>query len=253
MKTAADQVRQVSKTGSSVFTIPNFLTLLRFVMVPAFLILFLSDVVVLHLLATGVFVMAAVTDWLDGFLARWLDQESEFGQFADPLADKLLSVSVFFALLMRGDLAAQVPVAVPCIVLIALAEAGILGLSMVSLYRGVDLSFSQLGKVKTAVQFVTILLALLRLNVRESLILPQEWLNRFIGWDGILPWIGAGFVLSTVLTLMTFAIYLQRWPRHRQRLRAARAQARARARKRREDRRRAGAADTATGNEGGRE
>lgn len=224
------------------FTIPNFLTLLRFVMVPAFLILFFTEYTHLHLLATGVFVLAAVTDWLDGFLARWLDQESEIGQFADPLADKLLSVMVFFALLMRGDLAAQVPVAVPCIIVVALAEAGILAMSTVSLYRGLPLSFSYVGKVKTAVQFVTIVLALLRLNVRENLTVLPHWLNRFVGWDGVLPWIGAGFVLSTLLTLATFGVYLTRWPRHRARLRAARARARDEARRRREVRRRERAA-----------
>ncbi len=219
------------------FTIPNFLTLLRFIMVPAFLILFFSDVTPLHLLATTVFVAASITDWLDGFLARWLQQESQFGQFADPLADKLLSVSLFFALLMRGDLGQQVPVAVPCIVLIALAELGILLLSVVSLYRGVDLCFTRIGKWKTAVQLITILLALFRLNVMEVENLSPSWLSRLMGWDGILAWIGMGFLLSAALTLWTFFIYLLRYPRHREALREARRQARQQARVRRELRR----------------
>lgn len=219
------------------FTIPNYLTLLRFVMVPAFLILFFSDVTSLHLVATAVFVLASITDWLDGFLARWLQQESQFGQFADPLADKLLSVCLFFALLMRGDLGEQVPLAVPGIVLIALAELGILILSVVSLYRGVDLQFTRLGKWKTAIQFITILLALFRLNVMEVENLSPAWLSRLMGWDGILPWIGAGFVVSAALTLATFLVYLMRWPRHREALRLARLQARQAARARRELRR----------------
>ncbi|MFA7331438.1 MAG: CDP-alcohol phosphatidyltransferase family protein [Candidatus Delongbacteria bacterium] len=219
------------------FTIPNFLTLLRFIMVPAFLILFFSDVTPLHLLATAIFVAASITDWLDGFLARWLQQESQFGQFADPLADKLLSVSLFFALLMRGDLGQQVPVVVPCIVLIALAELGILLLSVVSLYRGVDLHFTRIGKWKTAVQFITILLALFRLNVMEVENLSPAWLSRLMGWDGILAWIGTGFLLSAALTLSTFLIYLLRYPRHREALREARRQARQQARVRRELRR----------------
>jgi CDP-diacylglycerol--glycerol-3-phosphate 3-phosphatidyltransferase len=219
------------------FTIPNFLTLLRFIMVPAFLILFFSDVTSLHLLATAVFVLASITDWLDGFLARWLQQESQFGQFADPLADKLLSVCLFFALLMRGDLGQQVPLAVPSIVIIALAELGILALSVVSLYRGVDLQFTRIGKWKTAIQFTTILLALFRLNVMEVQNLSPAWLSRLMGWDGILPWIGAGFVASAALTLATFLIYLMRYPRHREALRQARHQARQAARARREVRR----------------
>lgn len=219
------------------FTIPNFLTLLRFIMVPAFLILFFSEYTPLHLLATGLFVLAAITDWLDGFLARWLQQESQFGEFADPLADKLLSVSLSIALLMRGDLGQLLPLAVPCIFIITLSELGILSLSVVSLYRGVDLHLVGLGKLKTAVQFVTILLALLRLNVMEIQNLSPVWLSHFMGREGILPLVAAGFVLSAALTLSTFLFYLSRYPRHRQALRQARREARQRARLRRELRR----------------
>jgi CDP-diacylglycerol--glycerol-3-phosphate 3-phosphatidyltransferase len=216
-----------------VFTIPNFLTLLRFVMVPIFLILFFSPNTHLHLMATVVFLLASVTDWLDGFLARWLDQESELGKFADPLADKVLTVSLFFALLMRGDLATQVPVAVACIVLIAVMESGILTMSAVSLYRGVDLSFSQLGKLKTSIQFLTILLALFRLNVVEDLSISPLWLHTLVSWDGIRPWISGGFLLSALLTVLTFLLYAMKYPGHRAQLRSARQAAKVQARARR--------------------
>jgi CDP-diacylglycerol--glycerol-3-phosphate 3-phosphatidyltransferase len=206
-------------------------------MVPAFLILFFSDVTPLHLLATGIFVLAAITDWLDGFLARWLQQESQFGEFADPLADKLLSVSLSIALLMRGDLGQLVPLAVPCILVMALSELGILSLSVVSLYRGVDLHLVALGKLKTAVQFITILLALLRLNVMEVEKLSPDWLGNIMGRDGMLPLVAAGFLASAGLTLSTFLFYLSRYPRHREALRKARREARQRARLRRELRR----------------
>ncbi len=215
------------------FTIPNFLTLLRLAVVPVFLILFFSDVTALHLVATMLFLAASITDWLDGFLARWLQQESEFGEFADPLADKLLSISLFVSLIMRGDLAEQVPVAVTCILIMGLAELGILVMSAISLYRGLALSFSFAGKLKTSVQFVTILLALFRLNVMENLQISPAWLHRMMGWDGILPFISFGFLLSTLLTLITFSIYILRYPRHRHELRAARARAREQARERR--------------------
>lgn len=219
------------------FTIPNFLTLLRFIMVPAFLILFFSEVTPLHLLATGIFVLAAITDWLDGFLARWLQQESQFGEFADPLADKLLSVSLSIALLMRGDLGQMVPLAVPCILIMTLSELGILSLSVVSLYRGVDLHLVSLGKLKTAAQFITILLALLRLNVMEVQNLVPAWISHLVGRDGMLPLVAAGFLASAGLTLSTFVFYLSRYPRHREALRRARREARQRARLRRELRR----------------
>ncbi len=222
------------------FTIPNFLTLLRFVMVPVFLILFFSPHTPLHLMATLVFLLASVTDWLDGFLARWLDQESELGKFADPLADKVLTVSLFFALLIRGDLASQVPVAVGCILIIALMESGILMMSAVTLYRGLDLAFSPLGKTKTAIQFLTILLALFRLNVLEHLDVSPHWLHALVSWDGIRPWISGGFLLSACLTTLTFLLYATQYPKRRPQLRAARMRAREKAQIRRTKRKEAG-------------
>jgi CDP-diacylglycerol---glycerol-3-phosphate 3-phosphatidyltransferase len=219
------------------FTIPNFLTLLRFVMVPVFLILFFSPHTPLHLVATFVFLLASVTDWLDGFLARWLDQESELGKFADPLADKVLSVSLFFALLMRGEMSEQVPVAIVCILVIAVMESGILTMSAVSLYRGLDLVHSRVGKWKTALQFLTILLALFRLNVVESLNVSPPWLHNLVAWDGIRPWISAGFILSALLTVVTFVLYAMKYPRHREQLREAKLKARGEAQIRRETRR----------------
>lgn len=71
-------------------TIPNVLTGLRLALVPVFLALIILDTESSHLAAVVVFVAAALTDWLDGFIARRAHQQSEFGRVADPLADRLL-------------------------------------------------------------------------------------------------------------------------------------------------------------------
>jgi len=91
--------------------------------------------------------------------------------------------------------------------------------------------------LKTAFQFVTILLALLRLNVVETLSSHPPWLIQLLGSEGVLPLIGGGFLLSTVLTIYTFVIYAFRYPQHRSELRRARRQAREEARQRRGRRR----------------
>ncbi len=219
------------------FTIPNIITLFRFMLIPAFLIMFFSQQVELHLLATAVFLVASLSDWLDGFLARWLQQESELGKHADPLADKMLSVSLFFALLIRDDLAAQLPIAVYCIVIIAIAEGGILLMSTIALYRGVDVEIAFVGKLKTVFQFITILLVLLRLNLVESIEPAPPWLVRVVGWDGVLPLINFGFIAAAALTITALIVYGLRYPRHRDKLRAARSQAKEAARVRRDVRR----------------
>lgn len=82
-------------------TIPNFITLLRIILVPVIFWLLVSEQV---LAAFVVFVVAGISDAVDGYLAKRFNWESELGAYLDPLADKLLIVSVFLALGVRGDL-----------------------------------------------------------------------------------------------------------------------------------------------------
>ncbi len=218
------------------FTIPNLLTLLRFVMVPAFLILFLSPRPLLHILATVIYVLAAITDWFDGWLARRLQQKSELGRIADPLADKLLAVGVYLSLLLRGDLIEAVSYALPCIVLIALFETGIVSMSVVSLYRGVSSPLAYVGKLKTAGQLLTLFLLLTRMNLQESLPVTHE-LHALMQNRHLLFLLNGMMLMITVLTGITFLTYALRYPRHREELRAARRVSRDRVRRYREEQR----------------
>ena len=81
--------------------IPNFLTTLRLFMVPAFVIAYFQGGN-WHYLAAGIFVLAALTDVLDGYLARKWDQITDFGKLADPLADKMMQLSALVCLYMGG-------------------------------------------------------------------------------------------------------------------------------------------------------
>ena len=71
-------------------TIATFFTILRVLAIPVFIVIYYSGIPGARLIASGIFILACLTDWLDGYLARKLDQCSKFGAFLDPVADKLL-------------------------------------------------------------------------------------------------------------------------------------------------------------------
>ena len=83
-----------------IWTVPNVLTMFRLAMVPVYWVLMMGYR--LNYWALGVFVLAACTDMLDGFLARKYNQITDFGKLMDPLADKLMTLSVMATLLLRG-------------------------------------------------------------------------------------------------------------------------------------------------------
>lgn len=85
-------------------TLPNQLTILRIALTPVFLILFLSPDPLLKQLSLLVFIIAALTDWYDGWLARKFNYITEWGKYMDPLADKILTSSAFIGFVLLGFL-----------------------------------------------------------------------------------------------------------------------------------------------------
>jgi CDP-diacylglycerol--glycerol-3-phosphate 3-phosphatidyltransferase len=83
-------------------TLPNQLTILRIILSPIFLILFLSPEPLLKQISLGVFIVAALSDWYDGWLARKFNYITEWGKFMDPLADKILTSSAFLGFAIVG-------------------------------------------------------------------------------------------------------------------------------------------------------
>ncbi len=211
-----------------VYTLPNIITLFRFALVPVFLILFLSPLPGLHLVASALFVLAALSDALDGWLARVLEQQTPFGRLADPLADKLLSVSVILALLIRDLPMSDPGLARVAIFVIVGTEILIATISGISHARGIAIRPAMVGRVKTVVQFLTLLSCLLLLNLGGDLgLLPptHPWQDHFLT---------LAFALSALLTVSTLIVYIARYPDHRAQLSLARQQARDRAARRRE-------------------
>ena len=119
-----------------------------------------------HTIALGLFLFAALTDWLDGWLARKFGQVSEFGKFMDALADKVLTLGMFTSLLALGAL--PIWTLFP-ILLILSRELLITGLRLVAAGKGKTLAAEKIGKIKTVIQLTCISLTLGKLALEVDL------------------------------------------------------------------------------------
>lgn len=173
-------------------TVPTLLTLLRIALIPVFVLVFYLPVSWANLVCTVLFVTAALTDWLDGFLARRLGQTSAFGAFLDPVADKLL-VAIALVLLVQADPRAWL--AVPAMVIIG-REITISALREWMAEEGARgaVAVSWVGKVKTTVQMV----ALVALIYREPALGLPVYLLGLVGLQ-----------VAAVLTLWSMCLYLR--------------------------------------------
>ncbi len=143
------------------YSIPNILTFMRILIIPllVFVYYFPADEIGMRI-AAGLFGLAALTDWLDGYLARKLNQTSKLGAFLDPIADKLIVVTV---LVMIADEFGKLSILIPALIIIG-REIAVSGLRewMSELgYRG-SVSVSIIGKIKTTVQMLSLFLLLYR-------------------------------------------------------------------------------------------
>jgi CDP-diacylglycerol---glycerol-3-phosphate 3-phosphatidyltransferase len=130
---------------------PNILTVLRILMIPVIVVALLDETGEGDVIAAGLFALAALTDGLDGYIARRQRQETTFGKLMDPLADKLLVTAALISLVSLDRLAAWV-----AMVIIA-REFAVTGLRSVAAERGVVISASWLGKAKTGLQVAAII------------------------------------------------------------------------------------------------
>jgi len=135
-------------------TIPNQITIARLLSVPLLMYLILSDSNIGRIFAVILFFLAAVSDVVDGYIARSFNQTSVFGQFADPIADKLMISGALIAFVQLGELTAAAVMA-----LIA-REFLVTGLRIVAIHEGQIISASILGKLKTISHVVLVLIVL---------------------------------------------------------------------------------------------
>jgi CDP-diacylglycerol--glycerol-3-phosphate 3-phosphatidyltransferase len=124
-------------------TIPNQITLARILATPLFMVFLYAEGTIFKILALSIFALAAISDAVDGYLARTLRQETAFGVFADPIADKLLVTAAFVSFVELGELAA------PPVVAILAREFLVTGLRMLAVGEGITIRPSVLGKLKT--------------------------------------------------------------------------------------------------------
>lgn len=144
----------------------NKLTILRIFLVPIFLIVIaFKDIPYGTTIATIIFVLASITDKLDGYIARSRNQITKFGKFMDPLADKLLVTSALIALVefrVIPNWAATIIIA---------REFAVSGLRTLAASDGIVIAASKWGKAKTFIQIVAIVSLLVQLNISLS----PEW------------------------------------------------------------------------------
>ena len=174
-----------------VMTFANQLTLLRIILIPLFVVIFYLPVSWAHLACAAIFAIAAITDWLDGYVARKYDQSTAFGAFLDPVADKLMvAISLLLLVSIHHDSAWFVAAAAVIvgreIVISALREW------MAELGQRSSVAVSFIGKIKTTLQMIAILLLLMD---------RQEWFLMEIGFIAL-----AG---AAALTLWSMVIYLR--------------------------------------------
>lgn len=180
------------------WNIPNQLTLLRIGMIPVFVVLYYLPWGWSHIASAAIFGLAALTDWVDGYLARKMSLETPFGAFLDPVADKLI---VVVALIMLLQAHATILFALPTVVIIG-REVVISALREWMAERALreEVAVSMLGKVKTWLQMAAIIFLLLAGN--------ESGAFAVIGYLGLYA--------SAGIALWSMVVYLkQAWPEMR--------------------------------------
>ena len=162
---------------------PNKLTLMRTLMVPIFVLCMYLDFNNSRIVATIIFAIASFTDFLDGYLARRDNLVTNFGKFADPLADKILVCSAMIMLVSSGEMSAW------AVIIIIAREFTITGFRIIAASENITIAASPLGKFKTVTQLISNILLL-------------------TGLSNLRP-IGMGiFYLAVVFTVISGADYL---------------------------------------------
>ena len=148
----------------------NKLTTLRVILIPVFLVVLLSPFVSEpwnRYIAVSIFIIASITDFLDGYIARSRNMVSNFGKFMDPLADKLLVSAALIAMVALNDLEAWV------VILIISREFAITGFRTLAAEANVIMAASIYGKIKTTVQMVMIIFVLLNIPGQAAFIIEE--------------------------------------------------------------------------------
>ena len=168
--------------------LPNKLTMLRILLIPVFMVVLYWDFPGATWVAVAIFIIASFTDLLDGKIARKYNLVTDFGKFADPLADKLLT-TVAFIYMMRDGVCSPV---VLCIILAR--EFAVSGLRMVAAGAkdGKVIAANMWGKVKTVLQMLSIIFYFFGMAIAAN-----------VSWDATVVVVGASVVLCWLVAAVT--------------------------------------------------
>ena len=177
-------------------TLPTAITLFRVALIPLFVVVFYLPFSWANIAATSIFFVASVSDWVDGYLARVMKQESSFGAFLDPVADKLMVVVIIILLVEAHP---SIYVALPSVIIVA-REISISALRewMAQLGSTTTLQVSFIGKAKTVAQMLAL----------GFMIFSEPLMGLPIFQIGLVLYYWAAF-----LTILSMIIYLRSaWP-----------------------------------------
>ncbi|MDZ7773674.1 MAG: CDP-alcohol phosphatidyltransferase family protein [Balneolaceae bacterium] len=181
-------------------SIPNILSTIRLVLAPVFLLLYLQDEVVWRALSLGVFAVAVVTDFFDGYIARNYKAQTSYGVFLDPLADKFLTFAGFLCLPFID--AAQFPWW--AIGVIMFRDVAVTGLRMAADYRRIPMETRVTAKLKTLLQmFFLYMVLVVGLFIQTDVWLSEPALRLL--QSGVLGW---AMIFVVIFTLYSGIEYL---------------------------------------------
>jgi CDP-diacylglycerol--glycerol-3-phosphate 3-phosphatidyltransferase len=176
--------------------LPNKITVSRILLIPIFMLFMLvdfnfgtvtllnTDIQTSHLIGGLIFIIASITDWLDGYIARKYELITYMGKFLDPLADKLLVSAAFIILVELGSAPSWI------IIVIISREFAVTGLRLILAGGGEVVAANQLGKIKTVTQIIAIISLLFNNIYFESIGVPFGTIMLYIAlfftvWSGV--------------------------------------------------------------------
>lgn len=166
--------------------LPNKITIARMFLVPVLIVLYYMYP---NTYAPAIiFIIASLTDMLDGYLARKNDQITAFGKFIDPLADKILAITALI-LFLESEILPAVPV-----IIVIYREFAVSGFRLVAANRGVTIAAGKTGKIKTTLQFIGIAMILIAIGGNFNQLLSIGVITIY---------------LSVVMTVVSFIVYIK--------------------------------------------
>jgi len=181
--------------------LPNQLTVLRIILTPVFYLLFRTGEPLFVQISMGVYIVAAFTDWYDGWLARKFNYITEWGKFLDPLADKILNSAAFFAFVYLDILPLWM------VVIIVIRDFFITGLRAVADYQNISFVTRKSAKWKTFMQmvFINYLLFVYTFSITSSIYVGNESIFKLLMDENLIYYT---MLFVTILTFYTGIEYI---------------------------------------------